>query len=83
MDQISRKIGWKRPVLGMSLAAALCLGLSGCTPLERLRGEGFHDRSMEKAIRETDESPKPSKKPQEFWGFSNKAREIESNFSDR
>ena len=84
MDQILRKFGWKCPVLWMFLlAVALCVGLSGCSSLDRLRGDGFHDNSMGEAIRESEPAPKATKKPQEFWSFSNKAREIEKDFPDR
>ena len=80
MDYIFRKIGWKCPVAWMAgLAAIICLGLSGCSAIDKLRGDGFHDNSMGDAIRESQPAPK---KPQEFWSFSNKAREIESDFPD-
>ena len=55
------------------------LVLAGCSTVDSLRGEGFHDNSMSDAIRETQPA---AKKPQEFWSFSNKAREIEADFPD-
>jgi hypothetical protein len=83
MDQILRQFGWKCPVFWMLLlAAALCFGSSGCSSLDRYRGESFHDNSMDSAIHETEPAPKATKKPPEFWSFSNKARDIEKDFPD-
>lgn len=53
-----------------------CLGMSGCTSWDKkLRGDGFGDgtgRAMQQ-YRQPDAET-------HFWGFSNKAREIEQNF---
>jgi hypothetical protein len=80
MDHILQKSGWRCPVVWLTtMAAVVCLGLAGCSRLNSLRGDGFHDNSMGDAIRQ---SQAPPKKPQEFWSFSNKARQIEADFPD-
>jgi hypothetical protein len=78
MDQIFRNFGWKCPHLWTAgLAAVVCWGLVGCSRFHNLRGDGFHDNSMGDAIRQAQPAPT---KPQQFWSFSNKARQIESDF---
>ena len=80
MNNIFQKLGWKCPVVWIAgLVAVVSLGLSGCSRIDKLRGDGFQDNSMGDAVRE---SQPPSKKPQEFWSFSNKARQIESDFPE-
>jgi hypothetical protein len=80
MKHIFQKLGWKGPVAWMAgLVVLACLGSAGCSSVDKLRGDGFHDNSMGDAIRE---SQAPPKKPQEFWSFSNKARQIESDFPE-
>jgi hypothetical protein len=59
------------------LVALTCLTSAGCSSIGKCRGDGFQDNAMGDAIRE---SQPPPKKPQEFWSFSNKARQIESDF---
>jgi len=57
------------------LAVALvCLGLSGCSSWN-LRGAGFKDDSMSATVRQA----RPPTGNTEFWGFSNKARQIEQD----
>lgn len=59
---------------GVGLVVA-CLGVSGCNSWDNLRGEGFTDgtgRSL-RQYRQPDSDT-------QFWGFSNKAREIEQDF---
>jgi hypothetical protein len=60
--------------LGLGLVAA-CLGLPGCASWDNLRGEGFNDSSSQtmRQYRQTDPDTN-------FWGFSNKARDIEKDF---
>jgi hypothetical protein len=50
------------------------LGLAGCCSMDHFRGEGFNDDSGQAfgAVRKPDRDI-------EFWGFSNKSREIERN----
>jgi hypothetical protein len=80
MDNFLQKIGWKCLVAWKAaLAAVVCLGLVGCSRINDLRGDGFHDNSMGNAIRESQPAPK---KRQDYWSFSNKAREIEADFPD-
>jgi hypothetical protein len=80
MNSIFRNVGKKCSVAWTAgLAALLCLGLAGCSRVNNLRGDAFQDNSMGEAVRE---SQPPSKKPQEFWSFSNKARQIEADFPD-
>jgi len=80
MDYFSQKFGGKCRFAWMAVSVGVaCLALAGCSTVDSLRGEGFHDNSMSDAIRETQPAPK---KPQEFWSFSNKAREIEADFPD-
>ncbi|MCC6124840.1 MAG: hypothetical protein IT426_07760 [Pirellulales bacterium] len=74
---------WDRlfPVARMAgLAAVVCLGMAGCSRINDLRGDGFHDNAMGEAVRQSQPAPK---KPQEFWSFSNKARQIEADFPDQ
>jgi hypothetical protein len=80
MNHIFRKKGWKSPVLLIAgLVAAVSLSLTGCTRLNNLRGDTFQDNTLGETVRQS----RPSqKKPQEFWSFSNKARQIESDFPD-
>jgi predicted small secreted protein len=80
MNHKIRKKGWKSPVLLIvGLVVALSLSLTGCSRLNNLRGDGFHDNSLGETVRQS----RPSqKKPQEFWSFSNKARQIEADFPD-
>jgi hypothetical protein len=59
---------------GVGLVAA-CLGVPGCASWDTLRGEGFNDSSS----RTLRQYRQPDKETQ-FWGFSNKAREIEQDF---
>jgi len=55
--------------------AAVCLGLPGCANLD-LRGDPFpEDRSFDLGPR-----ARPYARQTEFWGFTNKARQIEQNF---
>jgi len=51
------------------------LGLSGCNSWSNLRGEGFNDGTgpVVRQYRQPDGDTR-------FWGFSNKAREIEQDF---
>jgi hypothetical protein len=80
MDTFLRKLSGNCPVAWKAgLAAVVCLGLTGCARIHDLRGEGFHDNSMGQIIKE---SQPEQKKPKEFWSFSNKARDIESDFPD-
>jgi hypothetical protein len=80
MNHIFQKIGKNYFVAWMAgLTATVCLGLSGCSTIDKCRGDGFHDNSMGEEIRQ---AQPPNKKPQEFWSFSNKARQIESDFPD-
>ncbi len=80
MDHLLQKIGWKFPAARIAaLAAIVCLGLAGCSRIDHLRGDGFQDNSMGDAIRQ---SQPPPKKSQEFWSFSNKARQIEADFPE-
>jgi len=51
---------------------ATCLGLPGCSSWN-LRGDGFDDTETSNELRRY---RKPDKDV-EFWGFSNKARDIE------
>lgn len=80
MNNIFKKIG-KRFVVALlaGIAGMVYLGLSGCTTVDKYRGDGFHDNSMGEEIRQ---AQAPAKKPQEFWSFSNKARQIEADFPD-
>jgi hypothetical protein len=82
MDRLLQKIGWKCPgAWKAALAGALlCLGLAGCAKFNSLRGDGFHDNGMGEEVRQARE---PSAKPQEFWSFSNKARQIEADFPEK
>ena len=62
--------------LGIGLVA-VCLGLSGCNSWN-LRGNGFNDdsgRSLQQF--------RPNDNDVRFWGFTNKAREIEQDFGAR
>lgn len=59
--------------LGIGLVA-VCLGLTGCNSWN-LRGDGFNDDSG-RAIRPY----RPTDNDIRFFGFSNKAREIEQDF---
>ena len=66
------------PRIGRSvgtLALVACLGLGGCTQF----GLGPNDYDTT-AVPELFGPPPPSS-PQDFFGVSNKAREIEKNFS--
>lgn len=56
---------------------AMCLGLSGCASWN-MRGDGFNDDSG-RAIRQL----RPTDNDVHFWGFTNKAREIEQDFGAR
>ncbi len=81
MDHFFNNIG-KRFFVGWvaaALAAIVCVGLTGCSAIDKCRGDGFHDNSMGEDIRQ---AQPPSKKPQEFWSFSNKARQIEQDFPE-
>jgi hypothetical protein len=81
MDFFQRKIGGIYPVVWKAgLATVVCFGLAGCSKINNLRGDGFHDNTMGEAVRK---SQPEQKKPQEFWSFSNKARQIEADFPDR
>jgi hypothetical protein len=62
---------------GWAALVAVSLGLSGCCNWN-LRGEKFND--------ETGTQLRQMRKPDNdvrFWGFSNKAREIEQDFGAR
>ena len=80
MKHVFQKIGWKFPVAWMAgLVALACLSSAGCSSIDKYRGDGFQDNTMGDTIRE---SQPPPKKSQEFWSFSNKARQIEADFPE-
>lgn len=80
MDYFLQKLGWKYSAAWLTvLAVVVSLGLTGCSAVDKYRGDGFHDNTMGEAIRQSQDPPK---KPQEFWSFSNKARQIEADFPD-
>jgi hypothetical protein len=56
---------------------AVCLGLPGCTTWN-MRGDGFNDDSS-RVLRQC----RPADNDVRFWGFTNKAREIEQDFGAR
>jgi hypothetical protein len=60
--------------LSGAAAGLLLLGLSGCSSWN-LRGDNFPDDSMTSTVRKTRQPANKS----EFWGFSNKARQIEED----
>jgi hypothetical protein len=61
--------------LGGLAAVVLCLATSGCSNWN-LRGESYQDDNMTATIRKS----RPPANKSEFWGFSNKARQIEEDF---
>lgn len=69
---IGRKV--RLHCLGGLAAALMILGLSGCVNWN-LRGDPFVDNSMSTAVRQA----RPPTNNTEFWGFSNKARQIEQD----
>jgi hypothetical protein len=73
------KKSWKIRWAGFGILAVVLLawGGAGCSRWN-LRGEGFEDQSMSNSIRQT---RKGGHTP-EFWGFSNKAREINDDFAE-
>jgi hypothetical protein len=65
---------WRLACFGGLAAGLLCLVASGCSRWA-LRGESFPDDSMSATIRQS----RPPANNAEFWGFSNKARQIEAD----
>ena len=57
------------------VAAIACLGLSSCTNLSLYREDGFRDLPSTDSIRPVS----PGDGQSDFFGASNKAREIERN----
>jgi hypothetical protein len=76
MFRINHHVGQKFRLvfLGGLAAALMILGLSGCSSWN-LRGDPFADNSMSSSVRQA----RPPMKNAEFWGFSNKARQIEED----
>jgi hypothetical protein len=58
-------------------AVVFVCGSAGCSNWN-LRGDGFSDKSGSESIR----SARKGGKTPEFWGFSNKAKEINDDFAD-
>ena len=75
LDPSSRK---RMPRFGRCFGiglVAVCLGLSGCESWN-VRGDGFADDDASRTIRQF----RPTDSDVHFWGFTNKAREIEQDF---
>jgi hypothetical protein len=67
---MSRNVPWF-----VAVAAMLGLGLSGCARLD-LRGGPLRDDELSATARQT----RPQQAPNEAWGVSNKALQIEKDF---
>ena len=57
------------------LAIVLVIGLSGCQNWN-MRGDGFADDDLASTARQA----RPQKDTTEYWGYSEKARQIERDF---
>jgi hypothetical protein len=67
---MSRNVPWK-----VAAAAMLGLSLSGCAQMD-LRGDHFRDDDLSATARQS----RPQQAPNEAWGVSNKALQIEKDF---
>lgn len=67
---MSRNIPWIA-----ALAAALGATLLGCAPID-LRGDPFREDELSATVRRA----RPLQAPNEAWGVSNKALQIEKDF---
>ncbi len=56
-------------------ASLMAFGLSGCSSLD-LRGDSFREDELSAACRQM----RPKQQPNEAWGMSNKALQIEKDF---
>jgi hypothetical protein len=63
--------------IGLLTAGMILCCTAGCSSWN-LRGDGFSDKSGANSIREA----RSGGKTPEFWGFSNKAKEINDDFAD-
>ncbi len=62
----------------LAVTLVLALGISGCKSWD-MRGEGFADDDMASSARDA----RPEKRDIEYWGYSEKARQIERNLQKR
>lgn len=65
--------------LGRLMLVIVCLGVAGCCKGWNLRGDGFADDDLARMPQQM----RPKEPDGQPYGFSNKARQIESNLGYR